>query len=71
MDTVEAGGGRYRRVRQPRRRRTRLGRALLVVALAVGVLVGALFAGGLFTIHRQNQAVSSANLLGSARAPRG
>ncbi|WP_203921091.1 hypothetical protein, partial [Rugosimonospora africana] len=74
MDTVEAGGGRYRRVRRPRRvrrRRTRLGKALMVVALVLSVVVLALFAGGLFAINRLNHAVVPGNLLGTARAPRG
>jgi LCP family protein required for cell wall assembly len=70
VDTVEASGGRYPRPRQ-RRRRSRLAKALLVFAIVLCALVVALFAGGLFTINRPSHAVQSANLLGTARAPRG
>ncbi|GAA5185817.1 hypothetical protein GCM10023322_30710 [Rugosimonospora acidiphila] len=39
--------------------------------LALGVLAAALFASGLFTVHRLNRTVVPGNLLGTARAPRG
>jgi LCP family protein required for cell wall assembly len=74
VDTVEAGGGRYRRVRRPRRvrrRRSRLGKALMVFALVLCALVVVLFAGGLFAMNRLNHAVVPGDLLGTARAPRG
>jgi LCP family protein required for cell wall assembly len=71
VDTVEAGGGQHRPAERPRRRLSRLATVLIVSALVLCALVVALFAGGLFAINQPGHAVASANLLGTARAPRG